>query len=197
MKKKNETKRLKRWGEQNWRDVRRRERHARKWERRKLAKTRKREKIKNVGSSLSHSSNFALALSRVEIAQNIRPRGDIKTFIIRPLQGIFVIRPKHALGKKYMYVYEIRLRQQKQIVISYLAFSSLRVDYQLVRWQNNITEFSTRRSYKVNTWLSGCDIRWGQIHMFEMRYMESVCFTLCRCTTCSVFVCHRFSYNQT
>ena len=90
-------KRLKIWGEESWRDARRRERHARKWERGTLAKTRKREKLKNVGSSLSHSSNFALALSWVEIAQNIRPRGDIKTFIIRPLQGIFIIRPKHKI----------------------------------------------------------------------------------------------------
>ena len=49
---------------------------------------------------------------------------------------------------KYMYVYEIRLRQQKQIVISYLAFSSLGVDSQVVRWQNNITEFSSRQSYR-------------------------------------------------
>ena len=141
-------KRLKIWGEESWRDARRRERHARKWERGTLAKTRKREKLKNVGSSLSHSSNFALALSWVEIAQNIRPRGDIKTFIIRPLQGIFVIRPKHEIcticrGQKNMYVYEICLRLQKQIVISSLAFSSLRVNSQVVWWQNNITEFST------------------------------------------------------
>ena len=34
-----------------------------------------------------------------------------------------------------MYVYEICLREQKQIGISYLAFSSLRVDSQIVWWK--------------------------------------------------------------
>ena len=66
-----------------------------------------------------------------------------------------------GLGKKYMYVYEICLREQKQIGISYLAFSSLRVDSQIVWW----------------------------------KCMESMCYTLC--TTCSVLVCLKLSYNQT
>ena len=150
MKKKSETKRLRRWGEESWRDARRRERHARKWERGTLAKRRKREKLKNVGSSLSHSSNFALALSWVEIAQNIRPRGDIKNIYhsssARDICNTSKTRDMYylpGLGKKYMYVYEICLRLQKQIVISSLAFSSLRVNSQVVWWQNNITEFST------------------------------------------------------
>ena len=100
-----------------------------------------------------------------------------------------------GLGKKYMYVYEICLRQQKQIVISYLAFSSLGVDSQVVRWQKSLTKFSTRQSFRGNRWLSRSDIRWGQIHMYEIPCMESVCYTLCN--TCSVFVCLRLSYNQT
>ena len=98
------------------------QRHTRKWVRGLLAKTRKREKL-----SLSHSSNFALALSWVEIAQNIRPRGDIKTFIICPLQGIFVIRTKHKIYVCLWYSSQTRKTNSNQlfsIFIPWGRFSS-------------------------------------------------------------------------